>query len=136
MPKGFRSTGEADLWTPLRPSTRGEGGGTNYLMIARLPPDGSWEQASAEMAALGAEPFRLFTPREDITRRLLLRPMQEVLVQDARQPIVILSAAVVLVLIIACVNIAVPLDRARWQPREGDRHAHGPGSGRPPWSAS
>jgi len=109
MPKGFRSTGDADLWTPLRPTTRGEGGGTNYMMVARLRDGHSWEQAGAELAALGPDPFRLFTPREDTTRRLILRPMQDVRVEDARQPIVILSAAVVVVLAIACVNIAALL---------------------------
>ncbi len=36
LPERFRSMAPADVWTPLRPSTRGEGGGTNYSFIARL----------------------------------------------------------------------------------------------------
>ena len=36
MPPSFRSNVDADLWTPLRPSTTGEGAGTNYGVVARL----------------------------------------------------------------------------------------------------
>ena len=110
MPAGFRSTTDADVWTPLQPDTHGEGGGTNFMMIARLRPDASWEQATAELATLGPDPFRLQLPAPDDTvRRLVPSPMQAVLASDARQPIVILAAAVAAVLLIACVNIAALL---------------------------
>src|SRR6516164_8966302 len=35
MPQGFRTDAPADLWTPLRPQRTGEGGGTNYGVVAR-----------------------------------------------------------------------------------------------------
>ena len=54
MPAGFRSTSPADLWTPLRPSTTGEGGGANYGIVVRRKPGVSAAQAEAEIAALGA----------------------------------------------------------------------------------
>ena len=38
MPDGFTTGVPTDVWTPLRPSTDGEGGGTNYGMIARVAP--------------------------------------------------------------------------------------------------
>ena len=34
MPAGFRSDTKADLWTPIRPSRNGEGGGTNPEGVA------------------------------------------------------------------------------------------------------
>src|SRR2546429_194325 len=34
--EAFRPRGLVDLWTPLNPSTKGEGAGTNYALIARL----------------------------------------------------------------------------------------------------
>jgi predicted permease len=110
MPKGFIGIGDADVWTPLRPGTKGEGGGSNYLMIARLRPGVSWEQATAELATLGPDPFRLLRPvPEDAFRRLVTRQMQAVLVESAREPIVILAFSVGVVLLIACVNIAALL---------------------------
>ena len=41
MPAGFQTHGRVDLWTPLRPNTTGEGGGTNYGIITRLKPGAS-----------------------------------------------------------------------------------------------
>src|SRR5271170_104427 len=52
MPAGFRFEEEADLWTPLRPSPKGEGSGSNYGMIARLKDGANWEQARSQMALL------------------------------------------------------------------------------------
>ncbi len=39
MPEGFQTGDPADLWTPLRPSTAGEGEGENYAILARLHAD-------------------------------------------------------------------------------------------------
>ncbi|MCU1295414.1 MAG: hypothetical protein JWP08_4264 [Bryobacterales bacterium] len=53
MPPGFRTESRADLWTPLQPSTSGEGGGTNHQVLARLHPGVTWAQAQVEVAHLG-----------------------------------------------------------------------------------
>jgi hypothetical protein len=45
--KGFRPREVVDIWTPLMPSTSGEGGGMNYDLIARLRPGATRAQASA-----------------------------------------------------------------------------------------
>lgn len=109
MPPGFRSTNPADLWTPLRATTTGEGGGTNLQVIVRLRPGATWDQAATELAAVHGEAFRLFEPREDITRWLGVVPLQEALVRGVREPIVMLGWAVGAVLLIACVNLAALL---------------------------
>src|SRR6266404_5288650 len=48
MAAGFRSDTAADLWTPIRPSRSGEGGGNNYGILARLRPGAAWQQAAAQ----------------------------------------------------------------------------------------
>ena len=45
MPPAFRTNVDADLWTPIRPNTNGEGGGTNYGIVARLKDGATWPQA-------------------------------------------------------------------------------------------
>ena len=37
MPEGFETHVPADLWTPMRATASGEGGGSNYTVIARIP---------------------------------------------------------------------------------------------------
>ena len=38
MPRDFRAAAPVDVWTPLHPSRTGEGGGSNYGVVARLGP--------------------------------------------------------------------------------------------------
>ena len=52
MPRDFRSESPVDVWTPLRPSRHGEGGGSNYHAIARLKPGVSWTQAGEQLRSL------------------------------------------------------------------------------------
>lgn len=114
MPQGFAGTDPADLWTPLRASTKGEGGGTNYQIVMRLNPGATWDQLDAELAALsGPDLFasmmdpKSIDPLKGLRVWLASQPMQAALVAEGeRQPIVMLTAAVAVVLIIACVNIA------------------------------
>lgn len=105
MPDDFRSEDDADLWTPLRASQQGEGGGENYTMVARLRPGVSWPQAIADLDNVGRQ---LGATRSAGTREmtLSLSPLQEGLTADLRQPIVLLWTAVGVVLIVACVNLA------------------------------
>src|SRR4029453_13135230 len=49
MPAGFTTGVPTDVWTPVRPSTRGEGAGNNYGMIVRVRPGTSWGEANAEV---------------------------------------------------------------------------------------
>lgn len=111
MPKGFRGLeDDVDVWTPLRLSTRTGGQGTNWLLIARLKAGKTWANASDELRSFGKAPFRLIHTylRDDVFATLTVTPMQAVLVSRAgsRDPILMLSAAVGTVLLIACFNIA------------------------------
>ena len=105
MPEGFTTGTDADLWTPVRAATTGEGGGANYGMIARVRPGVSWDQADAEIGQLGTVLVREQSSNET-TVRLALLPLHEGKTRDIRQPLLMLWGAVGLVLLIACVNVA------------------------------
>ncbi|HVW08168.1 MAG TPA: ABC transporter permease [Bryobacteraceae bacterium] len=104
--KEFRPREVADIWTPLMPSTSGEGAGMNYGLIARLRPGVTRPQANAEAQALGAP---LFASRKDyagVAARMGLAPFDRDLQSAWRTRLLLLSAAVAIVLLIGCVNIA------------------------------
>lgn len=128
----FRSNIDADLFTPLRPSTTGEGGGNNYGLVARLKDGVSWPQASGEAGAAVDSTLRRRTSDNGVTISHALVPLQEQMTGDVRLPLLLLSAAVGVVLLVACVNLAgLLLARAGRRTREiatrlavgGDRRA-------------
>ncbi|PYR57046.1 MAG: hypothetical protein DMF91_20450, partial [Acidobacteria bacterium] len=106
MPASFRGIAPADVWTPVRPWRRGEGGGQNYDIIARLKPGASWAQADAEVAVAGDPVMRDLYQDARVTPRLHVVPLQRSITEDTRRPLFILWAAVGVVLLIGCVNIA------------------------------
>ena len=132
MPPFFRSNFDADLWTPLRPSTTGEGAGTNYGVVARLKNGVPWPQASGEAGAAVDSTVARRTSDSGLTRSHVLFPLQEQMASDVRLPLLLLSAGVGVVLLVACVNLAgLLLARASRRTREiatrlaigGDRRA-------------
>ena len=110
MPADFVSTRpDVDLWTPLRPSRSGEGGGTNFQTIVRLKPGATWTQARGELTAAKSAAFALLGEPEGTERYLGVESMQDGLAEGVREPIVMLGWAVAAVLLIACVNLAALL---------------------------
>ncbi len=132
MPAAFKSNADADVWTPIRPSTTGEGGGNNYGVVARLKEGVSWPQASADAGAAVDSSMTRRTSDDGVTVSHLLTPLQEEMAGDVRLPLLLLSAGVGVVLLVACVNLAgLLLARAGRRTREiatrlavgGDRRA-------------
>jgi predicted permease len=112
MPAGFRSDAKADLWTPLLPSTTGEGGGSNYSIVARLKKGATTQEATGQLNALVPELVKAGTYGKDADVRLEkgnirlgVIPMLEGMTSDLRQPLFLLWAAVGFVFILGCVNI-------------------------------
>ena len=102
----FEGGSGVDLWTPLRPSTRGEGGGLNYGAILRLHDGVDWNQARSELLALSPQAFTLWKLKDDVVVTLGVVPMQEGMTADLKRPLLMLWGGVGIVLLIACVNIA------------------------------
>lgn len=110
MPPGFVSTPPADVWTPLRPSTSGEGGGTNYALIARVQPAVRLQQAEAELNVLASSRDAQPRPGPGTSIAYRLISVQRATADDSPiplgRPLLLLWAAVGVVLVIGCVNIA------------------------------
>lgn len=113
MPASFATVETPDLWQPLHLSVADPGyGGDNFQFIARRKPNVAPAQAAAELPALTAEIFRQFPifykwggPGDPLkTQRLF--PLQQIVVSEARPSLLALSAAVLAVLLMACLNLA------------------------------
>ena len=106
MPQRFRTNAGADIWTPLRASTTGEGGGNNYSVIARLRPGVAWPAANGDVEAVGQDFFTRAAPAPGVARHFVLVPIQAGMTSNLRRPLFLLWGAVVVVLLIGCVNLA------------------------------
>lgn len=107
MPARFRWNGDVDLWTPLRPSTTGEGEGSNYGVIARLLPGSTLQQARTQLARVTADIHRRggLSYGSHSHVRLGLVSLQAAVTQDLRQPLRILWIAVAGIFLLGCVNL-------------------------------
>jgi putative ABC transport system permease protein len=120
MPDGFRfPTTGADIYAPMRinPATAAREG-RNYQTVARLKPGVSVATAQHDMEAIAAQTARE-RPQNNTNWSALVIPLFEQTVGKARSTLVILLAAVVFVLLIACTNVSnLLLMRAAARQRE------------------
>ncbi|MGD8321360.1 MAG: ADOP family duplicated permease [Gemmatimonadota bacterium] len=128
MPAGFSSPGSADVWTPLRASRTGEGGGSNYAVLVRFPQGMSLDEADARMASIEPPPS---TAEGAPERRFGLVPLDQAWSATVRLPLLILLGAIGLMVVVGCANLA-GLQIARSLSRQAEmatRQALGGGTG-------
>ena len=104
----FSFPGNAEIYTPIRPSRTGEGEGTNYEFTARLKPGASWQEANAALGRL--YPKMLGWHEHDLRpgerRALQFIPLEEHLSADQHGPALVLLLATGFIVLIACANLA------------------------------
>jgi putative ABC transport system permease protein len=112
LPPAFDMPAESDVWTPLvfspndlAPDNRGSHG---LQVIARLKPGLSVDQAHFDMAALSRRMIEQHPeyPYKDFNFTVILVPLLQQQIGDIKTALWVLMAAVALVLLIACVNVA------------------------------
>jgi putative ABC transport system permease protein len=108
LPPSFRFPNEElALWLPLDAHAQGMQTRLNHFLsvYARLKPGVTLAQAQAEMERIGAQLRREY-PQENDNHTAFVIPLREQLAGDLRRPLLILFAAVGLVFLIACANVA------------------------------
>jgi macrolide transport system ATP-binding/permease protein len=107
LPQGATTPLNADIFTPLQPSTQGEGGGTNYDVITRLRDGATWPQADAELNRAWAGEAAALANQNHATRvSFYSRSLQQGETATLRPKALALMLAAGLILLIACANLA------------------------------
>lgn len=107
MPEGFQFLdGNVALWVPAALTPQDLQSGANYLtIVARLRPTVSLEQAQSNLESLSAR-LSAVLPETAEGFRMHVTSLREYVAGDVRRPLVVLLAAVGVVLLIACANVA------------------------------
>jgi len=113
--RGPRINGDpAEVWVPaaLTDAQRAQRGSEyNYGVVGRLRPGVTTEAAAAEAAAIAPRIQQRYPPRlleflNGSNLAVVAMPLREAVVGPTRAPLLLLMAAVSLVLLVACANVA------------------------------
>ena len=107
LPAGFHFLFDSDLWVPPWPGnsdpiTRRY---HNWLVVGRLAPDVSLNEAQSEIDVISARLERAY-PDFNRNKALQLDGLHAAMVEGYRQSLLVLAGAIVFVLLIACGNVA------------------------------
>lgn len=107
MPAGFRFLMDVDVWLPMR--LNGPAAALrrfhNWAEVGRLRKGVTIDQAQAEVTAIAARLEKTY-PDSNADVGLRLRGLHEALVERLRPQVLLIMAAVALMLLIACGNVA------------------------------
>jgi predicted permease len=108
LPQGVTTPLNADLYTAIQGSRKGEGAGTNFQVITRLRDGATWQQADAEINhawSLRPHPYELDdNPGGKVTFYSV--PLQQGETGTLRPQALALMLAAISILLIACANLA------------------------------
>ena len=104
FPAGSRSV---DMWLPFTlPRVALQNRGARFVDVyGRLAPGVTIEQAAAEMRQIAARLESQY-PDDNANRSVLVMPLRDAVAGSVREPLLIILGAVVVVLIVACANVA------------------------------
>jgi putative ABC transport system permease protein len=108
MPATFRFLDDFDIWTPMRHGEAIASPGRkyhNWLIVARLKPRVSLAQAQNQRDVISNRLERQY-PDSNAGKALRLDPLQTALAGPRTPRLVVMMAAVGLMLLIACANVA------------------------------
>jgi len=107
LPRESTAPLTGDVYTPLRPSRSGEGGGTNYGVIVRLRDGATWQQADAQINRAWADWAKWLAGQihaSRITFYTVSLKKGQTAVLGPKVKALMLAAG--LILLIACANLA------------------------------
>lgn len=106
VPEAMRFPANTEVWVAgaLEPPNRNRTG-HNYRAVGKLAAGVTLDGANARLAALASRLAAAF-PASNKDKTFVAMPLRDNLVSDARTTLYALMAAVVLVLLIACANVA------------------------------
>jgi putative ABC transport system permease protein len=107
LPSGFHFPNKTEVWLPANTIFREttSRGAHNYLVVGRLRPEVSLEQAQAQMTAIGARLGAQY-PDSNGDNSVAVARLRDRMVRDVRLTLYLLLGTVSLVLLIACANVA------------------------------
>jgi putative ABC transport system permease protein len=130
MPASLRVASESaqgtasvtDVWQPLQLSLKDPGyEGDNYQLIARLRDGVSVAQAQQELSSLDHPFYKQFpdylkwTGQGKALHEFRVWPLQRVVVSGVRTSLLTMLAAVLAVLLVACLNLSVLMTARAWR---------------------
>lgn len=106
MPEGFTLPPGTEIWIPYAITESWRTAGGRWLFpVARLAPGVDVAAAGAEMQAIASTLEREF-PDRDAGWTVTVAPLRPDLVRDVRAGVLVLMGGVVLLLLVACANVA------------------------------
>jgi macrolide transport system ATP-binding/permease protein len=106
LPQDTTTPLDADVYTSLQPSREGEGGGTNFDVIARLKDGATWQQADAEIGRAWVLITEQMEKAIGGQATYYLVPLQKGETGTLRPQALALMLAAGFILLIACANLA------------------------------